>query len=112
MLKGIWTTMFGETIKTAIKVNFLDYINNTIIEEAEIPQEYIPEDFNKEQLSVFIGDKEWLVVKAQPSHALQYSFDKKLKIWLKDPVEAMLKKESEHPAETRITFGTHTPRNI
>lgn len=105
MFRKIFTTLFGETIKTAITVTFVDYLNDSMIEEAEIPQEYLPEDFGKEQFSVFFYDKEWLIVKAEPGHAHQYSLDKKLTIWIKDPVEAMLKKETEHPAGNRITFG-------
>ncbi len=110
MFRTVWTTLFGETIKTAIKVSFIDYLNDSIIEVADIPQECLPGDFSKEQLSVFFYDKEWVIVKAEPSHAHQYSLDKKIKIWIKDPIEAMLKKEIEHPAEGRITFGTSTPR--
>jgi hypothetical protein len=110
MFRAFWTTIFGETIKTAIRVKFIDYLNDSIIEEAEIEQLYLPEDFNKEDLSVFFDNKEWLIVKAEPHHALQYSLDKKLKLWLKDPIEAMMKKNTEHPAESKITFGNSTPR--
>jgi hypothetical protein len=101
--------IFGETIKTAIQVEFIHYIDGHLIEEDKIPQEHLPEDFSSDQYAVTINNKDWMVVKAVPHHADQYSLDKKLKLWLKDPVDAMLKKDSPDPSNRAITFGIKKP---
>lgn len=110
MLKFLDKTLWGDTFNTRIRVKFLDYVTEDLIDEIEIEQFNLPVSFN-DQLSVFIDDSEWLIVRAFPIHADQYSFDKKLTLWIKDPVQAMLRKLIEHPAETsfRVTRSTKGP---
>lgn len=110
MLKFLDSLFWGDTFNTRIKIKFLDYANDSLIEEVELPQEYLPESF-EQQTSIFIENKEWLIVKAFPVHANQYSLDKKLTLWIKDPIESMLRKVIDHPAETKIHFGVSSPRN-
>ncbi len=110
MLKFLDKALWGDTFNTRIKVKFLDYATENLIDETEIEQFNLPVSFDN-QLSVFIDNREWVIVKAFPIHADQYSFDKQLTLWIKDPVEAMLKRLIEHPAETsfRITKSTKGP---
>lgn len=111
MFRTLFSTFFGDTIKTGIRVTYIHYVTGAIIEEQETEQEQLPEKFNDSVTHVSIYQKIWQIVKAEPDNAYQYSFDKKLTVWLKDPVEAMLKKEIQHPAENRIFFMNAVPGN-
>jgi hypothetical protein len=108
MLKFLHSLLFGDTFNTRVKVVFINHEDNMIIAEAEIEQIHLPEIL-KPPLPVFIYDKEWTLVRAAPEHANQYTLDKKLTVWLKDPKAIKISSDNKHPAEVDISFGIKPP---
>jgi hypothetical protein len=84
--------------KKAISVTFIDDSTGYVIDESDIKQEYLPESFDKPTTFELSG-KQWVVVKADPVHAMEYSLSKKLTIHLR-PVEQM------NPKNIRFSLPT------
>jgi len=49
---------------------------------------------------------EWLLVRASSEHAAEYSFDKKLTVWLSNPRVIPFSKQNSSPAEKDILYGS------
>ena len=105
MLNFLESLLLGDIFNTRIKVLFINYADNPVIEEAELEQQYLPESIQP-PLLIFVNNMEWLLVRASPEHAAQYSFDKKLTVWLSNPRVIPFSKQNSHPAEKNILFDS------
>jgi hypothetical protein len=106
MLKFLESLIIGDAFSTRIKVTFINDADNSVVKEDEMEQQYLPESI-KPPLWFFIDNMEWVLVRANPEHADQYSFDKKLVIWLKNPRTLPSSKMNNNPAEMNISFGSN-----
>ncbi|MEJ0104347.1 MAG: hypothetical protein WDO19_18070 [Bacteroidota bacterium] len=87
--------MFGDSYNTRITVTFINHDNGDILDVLEFGREYLPESFER-PTSLFINTEEWLIINA---HANEYSFDKKLALWTKNPKALNFGRSISHPSE-------------
>ena len=100
--------MFGDSYNTRITVTFIDSDKGTVLDTAEFAQEYLPESFER-PMSLFINSEEWFIISAHPTHANEYSFDKKLTLWIKNPKALNFTRSISHPSAKNIEFGPRAP---
>lgn len=77
--------MWYDFSKMTITVTLIDAATGKEIDTSEVPQERLPESFDR-NTTLSIGSDEWRVVKAEPTHQIDFSFTKKLSLWLR-PIE-------------------------
>ena len=88
-----------------IKVTFIDQQNNYELGYAMSGQEYLPVNILV-PLHILVDKKAWIVVKANPVHALDYSFDKKLVLSL---IPATDQNDIQSALASGYHFQTYSP---
>jgi hypothetical protein len=108
MLKSLETLFIGDAFNTRIRVVFINHLDDAIIDEAEFEQYNLPEDFQNVN-TISIGGHDYHIVRAEPSHARQYSLTKKLTIRLNSVNFLKFRKTLNDPASGPIQFGKNHP---
>lgn len=83
-------------------------MDDEIIDEVEMEQFNLPEDF-KNIDTLAIGNREYRIVRAEPTHALQYSLSKKLILRLNSVESLNFSKSLDDPSAGRIQFRNSQP---
>lgn len=110
MLSLLKELFFGTTIKTQIRVTIINHMDDSIVYDWEVEQYNLPEDFSKLETLTLFG-QEWVIVSAEPAHANQYSFSKKLTLRINSKDFLHSRKNIDHPAAgSIIQFGKKSDR--
>lgn len=104
MLSILANLFFGTGINTKIMVVVIDHRDDFAFFEHEIEQHELPEDFSVID-TVTIHNKEWVLVSAEPVHAIKYSFTKKLTLRVNSKESLQIRKFVNDPSGGSIMFG-------
>lgn len=74
--------MFNFFKKSKIRVKLIETLDNDLIGEVDLSPEQLPQSF-KEQTTMHVGDKDWLVVRAEPEDYSDFYKSRELTLWVK-----------------------------
>lgn len=104
MLSILSKFLLGTTMKKKIMVVVISHLDDFAFFEREIEQYELPEDFSTID-TITIHNQEWVLVSAEPVHAIQYSFTKKLTLRVNSKESLQSRKFVNDPASGSIMFG-------
>ena len=108
MLKFLESIFLGDAYNTRIRVLLINHPDDEIIDEMEMEQIHLPEDF-KNINTIIVEGHEYKIVRAEPTHALQYTLSKKLTLRLNSVDVLNFRKNLNDPSADQIKFGTGNP---